>query len=196
MDWIDGPDSSVQDWPDFTSLANRPATLLQPAAGAWDKPIWFTVRHIETRDDKITDLKKYAENAAASGTNFYVLFGIDALASNEDIRRAWKHAVQKYRLHPDQAGANYDKAQYLQFELARDVLLDANARDTYNKALEAPLHKVLGYWAIVGIWMLVVYYCNAAWEWVKTSAQDTWRAVCQWFGKTFRWGPGRLNWAL
>lgn len=86
-----------------------------------------------------TELVQYARDAATRGDDLYALLNVDATTPKEDIHRAWRRAGLKY--HPDKAGANYDAAKYESFERARDVLVDAAAREAYDNGLKAVLHK-------------------------------------------------------
>jgi len=81
------------------------------------------------------DLVAAARDAAASGLDLYDLLGVDAATAKEDVHRAWRRKGLKY--HPDKAGAAYDAAKYEQFERARNVLSDDEARAAYDAALSA-----------------------------------------------------------
>ncbi|KAB5558417.1 hypothetical protein GE09DRAFT_1119213 [Coniochaeta sp. 2T2.1] len=86
-----------------------------------------------------TELVQYARDAATRGDDLYALLNVDATTPKEDIHRAWRRTGLKY--HPDKAGANYDAAKYESFERARDVLVDAAAREAYDNGLKAVLQK-------------------------------------------------------
>ncbi len=89
-------------------------------------------------DDK-ADLLTYARDAAAAAVDLYALLGVDATTSKADIHRAWRRTGLKY--HPDRAGAAYDAAKYQQFERARNVLADDEARAAYDGARSAAEHQ-------------------------------------------------------
>ncbi|KAH6611031.1 hypothetical protein Trco_001051 [Trichoderma cornu-damae] len=87
--------------------------------------------------DGKADLVRFANEYAEQNVDLYEFLGVDALASKEDIRRAWRLGSVKY--HPDKAGGNFDAAKWEIFERSRDILSDPDARAAYDQSLKAKL---------------------------------------------------------
>lgn len=85
------------------------------------------------------DLPTFAREAAACGSDLYTLLEIDALASESDIRRAFRKKA--LTAHPDKTGDAYDPVYYRRLERTRDVLLDADARKLYDDGMRAVHEK-------------------------------------------------------
>lgn len=90
------------------------------------------------------ELLAAAKDAAARGTDYYALLGIDPTddttpITRESVQRAWRKRSIKY--HPDQAGDKFDKEKWEEFGLARDVLASEEARAAYDGARNAVLQK-------------------------------------------------------
>lgn len=85
------------------------------------------------------DLPTFARDAAACGSDLYTLLEIDALASESDIRRAFRKKA--LTAHPDKTGDAYDPVYYRRLERTRDVLLDADARKLYDDGMRAVHEK-------------------------------------------------------
>jgi DnaJ family protein C protein 17 len=85
------------------------------------------------------DLITYARDAASRGDDLFALLATDATASESDIRRAFRRKA--LTAHPDKTGDAYDPALYERIERARDVLVDAEAREAYDNGMRAVLQK-------------------------------------------------------
>jgi DnaJ family protein C protein 17 len=85
------------------------------------------------------DIVAYAREAASRGEDLFALLATDATASESDIRRAFRRKA--LTAHPDKAGDAYDPALYERLERARDVLLDAAAREAYDNGMRAVLQR-------------------------------------------------------
>jgi DnaJ homolog subfamily C member 17 len=85
------------------------------------------------------DLPTFARDAAACGNDLYTLLEIDALASESDIRRAFRKKA--LTAHPDKTGDAYDPIYYRRLERTRDVLLDTDARKLYDDGMRAVHEK-------------------------------------------------------
>ncbi|KAI0013898.1 DnaJ-domain-containing protein [Xylariaceae sp. FL0662B] len=84
-----------------------------------------------------SDLLTYAREFAKT-QDLYALLGVEADTSSKDIHRAWRKSSLKY--HPDKAGTNPEaEEKWHLFEHARDVLMDAAARELYDKERSAAL---------------------------------------------------------
>lgn len=83
------------------------------------------------------DLVQYARDRAAAGDDLYLLVGVDATTSPDDIHRAWRK--RQLLLHPDKAGSLYDPAKLDALTRARDVLLSEPARQAYDGGMRAAL---------------------------------------------------------
>lgn len=90
-----------------------------------------------------TELLTAAKDAAARNIDYYALldltFADGETITREAVQRAWRKRSLKY--HPDKAGANFDKAKWEEFGLARDVLASDEARAAYDGARSALLQK-------------------------------------------------------
>ena len=81
------------------------------------------------------DLATFARDAASRGDDLYALLAIDALASESDIRRAFRRKA--LTAHPDKTGDAYDPVYYERLERTRDVLLAADVRKVYDDGMRA-----------------------------------------------------------
>ncbi|KAK3985530.1 hypothetical protein QBC44DRAFT_334965 [Cladorrhinum sp. PSN332] len=85
------------------------------------------------------DLIAFAKASGSAGDDLFSLLSIDATASEQDIRRAFRKKA--LTAHPDKAGDNYDPALYEKLEKARDVLTNKEAREVYESGMKAILQK-------------------------------------------------------
>ncbi|KAK4166812.1 hypothetical protein QBC43DRAFT_313377 [Cladorrhinum sp. PSN259] len=85
------------------------------------------------------DLIAFAKAAGSAGDDLFSLLSVDATASEQDIRRAFRKKA--LTAHPDKAGDKYDPALYEKLEKARDVLMNKEAREAYEAGMKAILQK-------------------------------------------------------
>ena len=87
-----------------------------------------------------SELVQYARDCAGRSLDLYALLEVDAATvTDKDVHRAWKKLALRY--HPDKAGDAFDATKYELFERARAVLTDAAAREVYDNARSAALHR-------------------------------------------------------
>ncbi|KAK4668769.1 uncharacterized protein QC764_710400 [Podospora pseudoanserina] len=85
------------------------------------------------------DLLLFARESASRSDDLYALLSLDATATDQDVRRAFRKKA--LTAHPDKAGDNYDPALYERLERTRDVLLNPEAKEVYNNGMKAVLEK-------------------------------------------------------
>ncbi|VBB87032.1 Putative protein of unknown function [Podospora comata] len=85
------------------------------------------------------DLLLFARESASRSDDLYALLSLDATATDQDVRRAFRKKA--LTAHPDKAGDNYDPALYERLERTRDVLLNPEAKEVYNNGMKAILEK-------------------------------------------------------
>ncbi|KAM0324327.1 hypothetical protein ACHAQA_008107 [Verticillium albo-atrum] len=89
---------------------------------------------MDAKDTK--ELTQKATDYAAKNLDLYALISLDpATTDPKQIHRAWRKSSLLH--HPDKAGDAFDPEKWALLEAARDVLLDATARATYDRGREA-----------------------------------------------------------